>query len=487
MKKIFIKFISLLLSITFLVSMAGCVVNNNDEKEDEVNMDGIKTYNNQEEFVLSSWLSPDIGKKAEDGSYPTAEKLWGWYAESGLNEMTIFPACKEDENYLKVALAMCKKYGIKAQILMRNSTERFSKNWTELLAGYEDIVSGFDVWDEPYGYKEHTTGTDTYRPDIGDLAENGVPYVLQNFPGKSFTVTLWPNYANKNQLGMPDGQGYDDYVKLYAETILPLVPEGTRRWIGTDFYAYYKTRFDGALLSNLEVLQKYGGQYGADVYLYIQTICDLNRWRAPNRQEMALQYYTALAYGVKGLYMYCYQHPAGGQSSGIPDEKTYSMLTDGYSIRYNEATGEYYQNEYERTDMYYSVQALNNELEVLSKAYMDFKWQGVLTVRGTKNNSVDDFSDLSYSLTSYEGINSYTATENAIIGCFKDNEGNNGYMITNYSNPIDLKDSDVDIDFGSATRAWVYANGECKAVKLEGGHYKATIGGGNGYFVIPFI
>lgn len=480
MKKIFIKIISLLLSVTLLASITGC-------NKDEVNMDGIKNYNNQQDFVLGSWLSPDIGKKADDGTYPTAEKLWGWYAESGLNEMTIFPACNETEEYLQVALAMCKKYGIKAQILLRNSTSRFSKSWKELLEGYEDIVTGFDIWDEPYGYKEETTGSDTYRPDIGDLMETGIPYVLNNFPGKSFTVTLWPNYANENQLAMPEGKSYEDYVKLYAETVLSAVPQGTRRWIGTDFYAYYKTRFDGGLLSNLEVLQKYGMQYNADVYLYIQTICDTARWRAPNRQEMALQYYVALCYGVKNLQMYCYQHPAGAQSGGIPAESTYSMLTDGYSIRYNEATGEYYKNEYERTDMYYSVKALNNELDVLAKAYMDFKWQGVLTARGSVNNKVDDFSKLLYTLSSYEGIKSYTATENTIIGCFKDGDGNNGYMITNYSNPIDLKASEVDIDFGDATRALVYANGVQTAVNLKNGHYKATINGGDGHFVIPFI
>ena len=474
-KKLF-KILAVALSAVIMTSTIGC--NTMDNKNVygidfsvSASTDGVPTYDSADKFILGAWLSPD----------PRPE-LWQWYKESGLNEVTIFPACAESKDYLEYALKQCKELGIDAQILIRNQTSRFNKSWKDLLAGYEDVVTGFDIWDEPYGYAEYGS-SDTARPDFNGMLANGIPYVQQNFPGKSYTSTLWPNYANKSQLAMPEGQGYNDYVKLFCDKILTNVPNGTRKWIGTDFYAYYTSRFDGGLLNNLEVLQYYGGQYGADVYLYIQTQ-NSSQWRAPNRQEMALQYYTALAYGVKNLQMYCYQMPAGGQSSGVPPVEHYAMITDGHSKRTDE-NGQTYKNPYERTHMYYSVQALNAEVTALAKAYMDFKWKGVLTSLGTVNGSRDDFSGLSYTLTSYDGVISYASTENMIIGCFEDGNGNDGFMITNYSNPVDLKEAKVDIDFGEKTRAIVYKNGVKYVVNLIDGHYKTTINGGDGHFVIP--
>ena len=53
----------------------------------------------KKKILLDAWFSPD-----------DKEELWQWAAESGLNEMTIFPANVETPEYLLSSLGYCKKY-----------------------------------------------------------------------------------------------------------------------------------------------------------------------------------------------------------------------------------------------------------------------------------------------------------------------------------------------------------------------------------------
>jgi hypothetical protein len=222
------------------------------------------------------------------------------------------------------------------------------------------------------------------------------------------------------------------------------------------------------------VLQKYAQEEDASVFLYIQTMDSQKlNWRLPNFEELSLQYYAAMAYGVENIQMFCYQQPGSGHGFGAADGQ--AMITDGYV----------YEGVYERTQVYYDVQKLNGYVAALENAYMDFDWQGVLVKEGTESANIDVFTKIKYDLESYDGIKEYSSTENLLIGCFKDMDGYDGYMITNYSDPNDMKEGMVDIDFGDKTRAIVYKDGVKYVVDLIDGHYKTTIGKGAGHFVIP--
>jgi hypothetical protein len=427
-------------------------------------------YQSQEKIVLGAWFSPYL-----------EEKLWKWYKEANFNEITLFPANEETTEYLDGALSYCKKYGVNAHLYIHNDDNHDGKLWTEIVKGYEDVVSGFDVYDEPLGDKQFSQAN---RPDLVDV-KKGVEYVLKTFPDKHFTVTLWPNYACAEQIALGEGKTYEDYVKKYCEEILAPLPNGVARWIGTDFYPYYTNRFDGKLLDNLELLQFYAKQYGASVYLYVQVMdSKVLNWRYPNRNELSLQYFVALAYGVKNIQAFCYQQPhrCPGGEFGYEDGK--AMITDGYTLRPNEK-GEMVRGEYERTQSYWDVRAWNGELGTLSEAYMDFAWQGVMTVRGTASNHRDDFSGLRYSLAKFDGVRKVIAEENLLVGCFLDKDGKDGYMLTNYSDPLNLKASTVELDFGDRKNAIVYRGGERFEAELESGRFSVRLYGGEGVFVIP--
>lgn len=452
----------------FLVGCGGV----EEQKESAINFDkqaslaGVPTYASTENFTLGAWFSPDA-----------KDELWQWYKESGLNEITIFPSNRQTEAYLMSSLAYSRQHGLDAVMLMNGDLTPFSsgKDWVELLKDYGDVVTGFDLYDEPVMDKKLAEGSYgvASRTCFADLVPL-VEYVSTNFPNAEMFSTLFPNYATNPQLGIAENQTYEDYVKGYCDTVLAAFPEGKRKWLGTDFYPYSTSRFDYGLLSNLEVLQKYAQEENASVFLYIQTMNSQKlNWRLPSFEELSLQYYTAMAYGVENIQMFCFQQPGSAHGFGADDGQ--AMITDGYV----------YEGVYERTQVYYDVQKLNGHVEVLEKAYMDFDWQGVLVEVGTESTNVDVFTKVKYDLSSYDGIKACTSTENLLIGCFKDADGYDGYMLTNYSDPNNMKEGTLDIDFGDKTRAIVYKDGVKYVVNLIDGHYKTTIGKGTGHFVIP--
>ncbi len=433
----------------------------------QASLNGVPTYQSEEKIKLGGWFSPDA-----------KDELWQWYKESGLNEVTVFPSNRHTEEYLMSALQYSRQHELDAVMLMNGAIKPFAtsqKDWVELLKDYGDVVTGFDLYDEPV--MDRQLAVPSYgvngRTCFADLVPV-VEYVTKNFPNAEMFSTLFPNYATNPQLGIANEQTYEDYVKGYCDTVLSVFPEGAKKWIGTDFYPYYTNRFDYGLLSNLEVLQKYAQEEDASVFLYIQTMDSQKlNWRLPSYEELSLQYYAALAYGVENIQMFCFQQPGNGHGFGAADGQ--AMVTDGYV----------YEGVYERTQVYYDVQTLNGHVSVLEKAYMDFDWQGVIVREGTDNTATDVFTKLKYDMSSYEGIKSCKSTENLIVGCFKDGDGNDGYMITNYSDPNNMKEGTVDIDFGDKSRAIVYKDGAKYVVNLIDGHYKTTMAKGTGHFVIP--
>ena len=84
-------------------------------------------------------------------------------------------------------------------------------------------------------------------------------------------------------------------------------------------------------------------------------------------------------------------------------------------------------------------------------------------------------------------ISSYSATNDAIIGCLKDLNGYDGFMLVNSTDPSDKKTATVSVTFNDATRAKVYIDGVENDVELTNGAYSAELAPGQGIFVIPYI
>ena len=86
-----------------------------------------------------------------------------------------------------------------------------------------------------------------------------------------------------------------------------------------------------------------------------------------------------------------------------------------------------------------------------------------------------------------ERVKEVSVSEETIIGCLKDGEGYDGYMIVNATEPSENKTDTVTISFYKATKALAYIHGEEQTITLENGSYTFEIGAGEGVFVIPIV
>ena len=125
-----------------------------------------------------------------------------------------------------------------------------------------------------------------------------------------------------------------------------------------------------------------------------------------------------------------------------------------------------------------AVTAVNAEVDKLAPVFKSFTWKGTLDIEAGSSAS----TLLSKRLTSASATGART-----FIGCMKDADGFDGYMIANASGPRANKTATVTLTFANATHALVYGGGEPQTVALTDGVCKVTVDAGDGIFVIPIF
>jgi hypothetical protein len=122
-----------------------------------------------------------------------------------------------------------------------------------------------------------------------------------------------------------------------------------------------------------------------------------------------------------------------------------------------------------------------------------FAWNGIVTSAGSVNSHNGDafnsVAELVLTNASNGVLDSYSSTDDAVIGCFT-KDSLNGYMLVNYNDPAAVTgNNSVTVTFANCTRARVYTqvNGvlTSEVVTLTNGSYTATLAPGAGCFIIP--
>lgn len=113
-----------------------------------------------------------------------------------------------------------------------------------------------------------------------------------------------------------------------------------------------------------------------------------------------------------------------------------------------------------------------------------------MSVKGQYNLEDDEeYENVSFGfykeLTALNCATKVTATQDTLIGQFKDDEGRDALMVTNFTMPTDDTDDKVTIDFKDCNRAIVYENGERKVYEVKNNKLTLDIPSGEGVFVIP--
>ena len=301
-----------------------------------------------------------------------------------------------------------------------------------------------------------------------DIKDVYVPWYNENYSEDLYWhLNLLPSYSKTYGLtgeDMATGRPvYEIYMEKYVNEILKNVKG--RKDISLDHYPL-RTGKEGNYLSNMWLYDlMIGGQIAKELN------CDFNvciqsfdgGYRLPESStDIKFQMYTSMAFGANMFEFFCYC-----SNNAL---KFNALLTN-----------------LQPTDLYYYVKEAIAEISAIDHIYLSFDWQGTMTVNGSNNETSNEAFDViaDKTLAQVDGIKSVTATEDCLIGGFKDAEGNNGYIIVNYGEPTDGKKNTVSIEFDSAAGVAAYRYGMEAVYGIADNKTELTLEAGEGMFLLP--
>ena len=377
---------------------------------------------------------------------------------------------------MKQIIAMFNRNGLKSVVYTSNATnsEMFGNT---TLPDFSDCAgfAGLLVWDEPLP----TTAA------MNRLAEYAVWFneVYGESTGEMpFMVNLFPSYAPCFENATGDYKTYADYIKAYCDIVLSKV-NGTKS-LSTDTYPIMA---DGTLKENflydLAVLKAYGMDYDAFVHACLQSSGwgegNTTQNKAPTEEQMRLQLYTALAFGMDSVSWY-----------------TYSPSNDNIT---NQSPVDFAGNKNEA--IYNAMQAVNADLATFGALYKMYDWKGVIMSSPAKGGLFNIGRDAQYnaydkvkseslfakyllSASNTKHFSSVSGSGNYIIGVMEDKNGNEALTVVNYSAIKDNKALSLTLTGTETANYTIYVNGVAREVTIGTSGYTLNLQPGQGAFIV---
>ena len=174
------------------------------------------------------------------------------------------------------------------------------------------------------------------------------------------------------------------------------------------------------------------------------------RYAPTQKADIGFQIYTAMAYGAQEINFYTYMdHPTD--------------TTVEKSIAVN-------------ADVKDAVRAVNSELASFGNVFKAFTWKDTLDIAAVDSNTFTGNARLA---------SVSAANARAFVGCMKDSDGFDGYMVANAEGPRPGKTATVTLTFNSATKAMIYKGTSYATEDLSDGVCAVTLAAGEGAFIIP--
>ena len=381
--------------------------------------------------------------------------------DMGLTHMFIDGIFAErgSEEY-KQQLRYCEEVGLKAIVGMDTSLDNTAGvQLDETDYSSFPAVDMINVWDEPYGNVFEDCAKRIDR--LNEIYDNN--------------MTLYVNQSPYNPLSATTLTDNETFLNKVYDELLSKMPG--RKIFSTDVYplleSYGSYELDTGWLSKMEAYANFTKKYrseGAEFHMFIQSYSDGGRRDILSKDDLTFQVYTDMAFGINGFTYFTYRKSFLGGFGGGCVENDVSCKP---------------------TEVYYWAQETNEAINKFDHVYLSFDWNGVMGVNG-KNNVADDpeyenasFMNLATPLKELDCAKSDSATEDTIIGQFKDKDGRDGLMVTNFSEPTTGLRDVVSFEFKKANRAIVYRNGERKIYEVKKNKLDLKLACGEGVFVIP--
>ncbi len=325
-----------------------------------------------------------------------------------------------EENNLKIKLLLW-KFWRKKHGITRALEYDYSK--------HKNFVS-ISAFDEP------TQGELGELKEIFDILEAKVPNDIY------ITSNLYPCYVPESVLGCK----YEEHIDTYFKNIL--AKQKTKKVASCDYYPFMvKSNGEHYMMDtwayNHMLFAKYAKEYDCDLEWCIQS-CNYDEHRVVDAQDIKMQMYMCLAFGVKGICFFTYATP---------------LLNPDFSHGGSGMIG----SNFRPSTMYYAGKEAIAEFRKLEKFYMDFKWQGAKSFNGTNNGQekLHDFELLSDELERFTRIDGVSCTENSIVSELYDKEHDRyAYVVVNYNDPIEGKTDKVKFILKDADNCVIFLKGE---------------------------
>lgn len=345
-----------------------------------------------------------------------------------------------------------------------------AKTEEELVQGVKDII-------EPYTTSEYADALYGFmiqdEPDASkfDAIAFGEKIFKQAAPDLMFYVNLFPVIAGGAQLsGSDEPIKYDSYLTQYFAKV-------KTDYVSYDHYPLYgdgvTTSIEASFLYNMDLMRAKIDEEGEDraLWTFLQSIQYGGKNRAlASKADATFQAYSFLAYGGDCIQWFCYACPP---------------QNDGATYFGNNALVD---RNYEKTATYGYVQSANLDIQAMMPYYKNFDWKGIMI--SSVYDDTDNFGYLESSkflLNSTRTVTKIESSEDAFSGVFEDKDGNEGYLVVNFTDPALDRSNQITLSVADGyTHAIVVKNGESAVEKIKNGKLSFTMAAGEGYFVIPF-
>ena len=349
----------------------------------------------------------------------------------------------------------------------------FNQNYADSgLEFYVNLLGGYSSWIGPMdadgninydGHSDKLFGSDCSAVQKATFYTNYVNHWLEVFKlingkNKFFTIDEYPFADNQSGMVIIDSEELrSKYVEQYgipSENILIAgnMPDGYEYYIEED---WLERTFKAAVTA-----KENGYQFGA----FIQAMDEggTEVFRLPTTlAEIKWQAYMNIAFGAKKLIYYAYDHHPGGSY----------MTQNGNPL-----------------NLYNYVQETNAEILSIGNVLMAFDtWVGAKSYPADgaiKSLALQYVVDME--LEELTGVTSVVSDKELIVGEMVDADGNHGYMLVGYDDPLNGNSTKVEMTFDGADGFIIYRN--CQRTLSEdftGGILSVTLAAGEGLFVIP--
>lgn len=404
------------------------------------------TYEDDKELPIIAFWSP-----------PNTEEFYQGMVDCGFTDVIIdakYGVSPGSEKMFET-LAICDKVGIGA---------------------YVQVPRGYNFSVNPrYAEYESFKGVNTDEP----LTKENLDQILSNIAVLDANlpdVTYWLGFAFGVHGGFNTFPEFVDYYMQNGGREQGVFSSACYPLNGTTI----KSSISEGWLMTLEEAAGYAKQYDVDAYTYIASMSMRSiTCRKPMEDDLRYTSYVSLAYGMRGIGLFCYMSPGVPPYDGEFAPTDYALLncTDPSDF-----------STYEKTPTWYSAQTVNMELKGMDQAILSFDWEGVLKSVGSDAQTTagrNCFPMVKNWVKKHDGIKKFSSTEDAIMGVFKDENGYDGFMLVNFADPAYDRENTVTLQFRGATRAMIYIKGQPQMIDLTDGTYTVTLEPGEGQFIIP--